>query len=325
MRKSFSECDRRQMLHLFAGAGLVASLSTLPRFGLLAQPTALSFMTAGKGSAFLPYGTGLAAYLADTSTPITVLESGGSNDNLRAVNADPSIIGMAFLGSAAAAIAGTGAFDGAALTQVRALFAIYNTSFQIAALRANAITSVKALDGKKVGVGPAGGPAENFFKALVRVAGINPEIVNGTPAELGDLLVAGDIDALWQGAIAPIPALVAVQGRADAVVFGLTAQEVSGMLAELPYLAAQTIPAGTYEGQATDIQSVAGWNVVIAHRDLAEEVAYTLTRNVMTAADPAAQIHPFAAATRAENASRNTVLPYHPGALRALRELGAKL
>lgn len=317
---------RRRMLKFLAAAGVLAAAAA-PRLRAqtAAQARPLGFMTAGQGSAFLPYGTGLAGWLAGTDTPIEVLESGGSNDNLRAVNANPQVLGMAFLGSAAAALAGTGAFDGAATTNVRALFALYNTSFQIAALRASGIASVADLDGRAVGVGPQNGPAENFFRALATVAGIAPRIVNGTPAELSEALIAGQIDALWQGAIAPIPALVAVQARADAVVFGLTGDQVAGMRAAMPYLAPETIPAGTYGGQEQDILSVAGWNVVIAHADLPEDVAYALTRNALSASDPATQIHPFAAATRAANAARNTVVPWHPGALRALRELGADL
>ncbi|MEQ8709048.1 MAG: TAXI family TRAP transporter solute-binding subunit [Rhodospirillales bacterium] len=317
--------SRRALLTSLATAGAAAILVAHSPGMLHAQNAPLGFMTAGQGSAFLPYGTGLAAWLAASDTPISVIESGGSNDNLRTVNGDPAMTGMAFLGSAAAAVAGTGAFDGTPMNNVRALFALYNTSFQIAALRTSDINTVAGLDGRRVGVGPANGPAENFFRALAEVAGIVPTIVNGTPAELGDQLVAGKIDALWQGAIAPIPALVAVQGRADTVIFGLSEGQVAGMLAKLPYLAAQTILAGTYAGQAGDLQSVAGWNVVIAHKDLPDSVAYALTRNVLTASDPAAQIHPFAAATRAKNAARNTVLPYHPGALLALRELGAEL
>lgn len=139
------------------------------------------------------------------------------------------------------------------------------------------------------------------------------------------MLVSGEIDALWQGAIAPIPALTSVQQRADALVFGLSDEQVAGMLEALPYLARQSIAPGTYDGQTEEIISVAGWNVVIAHVDMPEETAYALTRNVLAAEDPASQIHPFAASTRAEYAPLNTVVPYHPGALRALREAGASL
>ena len=46
-----------------------------------------TFMTAGDGSAFLPYGQGIAAYLAKQGIRIEVKKSAGSNENLSAVDA----------------------------------------------------------------------------------------------------------------------------------------------------------------------------------------------------------------------------------------------
>ena len=50
-------------------------------------------MTAGDGSAFLPYGQGVAAYLAKKDIRLEIKKSGGSNDNLIAVDASPMTIG----------------------------------------------------------------------------------------------------------------------------------------------------------------------------------------------------------------------------------------
>jgi uncharacterized protein len=56
-------------------------------------------MTAGQGSAFLPYGQGIAKVLAVAGLDqIDVVESKGSNENLSSVDASPTVIGMAFSG-----------------------------------------------------------------------------------------------------------------------------------------------------------------------------------------------------------------------------------
>ena len=59
----------------------------------------------------------------------------------------------------------------------------------------------------------------------------------------------------------------------------------------------------------------------MAHKDLSEADAYWITRTVLQAADPKA-IHASAGPTRAANAPNNTVVPFHPGALRFYREQG---
>jgi hypothetical protein len=46
---------------------------------------------------------------------------------------------------------------------------------------------------------------------------------------------------------------------------------------------------------------------------------------VLTVADPAREIAPVAATTRAVNARHNRVLPFHPGAARFYREAGVAL
>ena len=286
-----------------------------------AQPV-LSLYTAGAGSAFLPYGEGLAAFLGRQGIPIRVARSAGSLENLHKVEDDPDALGTAFLGSAADAVAGTPAAGGRPHRRVRALFPMYETSFQVAALRESGLRRLQDLAGKRVGAGPARGPAEVFFRATLEEAGIAAEIIPGDPASLASALARREIDALWQGAIVPIPALVAAQQQADVVVFGLEAALVAAVVKRLPYLAPTTIAPGTYRGQPTPLLSFAAWNFVIANAAMAEERAYALTRAALSAADPAQEIHPSATGTRAANAPANAVLPFHVGAARYYLEHG---
>ena len=298
-------------------------LAATPASAQTAAP--VTFMTAGDGSAFLPYGQGMAAYLARKDIRVEIKKSGGSNDNLMAVSASAMTIGTAFMASAYEAITGTGLFAGHKHDNVRALFPMYETSFQVAALRNSGLRSLADLDGKKVGVGPARGPAEGFFRAAAEVAGIRPVIVNGDPAALSKLVLIGEIDALWQGAVVPIPSLTAVADQADAVVFGLSDTEVAAVLAKLPALSPTTIQPGTYKGQTTEIKSFSAWNFVVANKDLPDETAYAITKAILSAADPKSEIYPTAMGTRAANAANNRILPFHPGALRFYREAGIAL
>jgi hypothetical protein len=308
--------------HLVRGALLLA-LGTTPT---LAQNAAqVTFMTAGDGSAFLPYGEGVAAYLAKKGIQIEIRKSGGSNENLSAVDASAMTIGTAFMASAYDAVQGSGWAAGRRHENVRALFPMYETSFQVAALRKSGIRSLADLDGKKVGVGPAKGPAEGFFRAAAEAAHINPVIVNGDPAALARLVLDGEIDALWQGAVVPIPSLVEVANHADAVVFGLSDAEVTAVLEKLPALSATTILSGAYKGQTAEIKSFSAWNFVVANKDLPDEVAYAITKAVLSANDPKSEIYPTAAGTRAANAGNNRILPFHPGASRFYREAGVTL
>jgi uncharacterized protein len=302
-----------------AGLSLWGCASTAP-----ARPTLTSvgIYSAGQGSAFLPYAQGIAQYLSQQGLKMEALTSTGSIENIRKISAEPQRLGTVFLGTAHEGFTGTGSWtQGQKFPQLRALFPMYETSFQIAALRRSGISTLAGLRGKKVGVGPAGGPAESFFKGLLEATNISASLVNGTPAALANDLLAGNIDALWQGAALPIPALKQVADAADAVVFGLTDDESAAMLKRFAFLSPAQIAANTYRGQAQALKSVAAWNFVMAHQDFPEADAYWITRTVLSVPDPLS-LHASAGPTRATNASTNRVVPFHPGALRFYKERG---
>ena len=303
----------------------LALLATgLPLRKAAAQNIALSFATAGQGSAFLPYGQGIAKAIAGSGIVLDIKESKGSNENLDLVDASPTVIGTAFLGSALEALNGTGFAKDKPHKNVRALFPMYETAFMWAALKKSKLTTLKDLDGRKVGGGPVPGPAEGYFRAAAAIAGIKPQVIGGIPAEQAKELASGALDAFWQGAAVPIPSLVLAANAADCDVFGLSPAEMAGMSKQYPYMSDATYPVGTYRGQTAPIKTVAAWNVVVAHKDMPETTAYALAKAVLSAKDLSGA-GPAAASTRAENAGKNKVVPYHPGAIRALAEMGVKV
>jgi uncharacterized protein len=280
----------------------------------------LRLHSAGPGSAFLPYAQGLAAHLnARGAGPVIVVETAGSIANVAAVEADPRAIGFTVLASAQPAV------ESRAAANVRALFAMYRTGYHGVALRGRNVGRVLDLDAKRVGVGPAGGPAELFFGAIARDFHVKATAVTGTPAELGQALLDGRIDAFFQGAIVPIPAIATVADRADARVFGLSAWEIAGLVERYRYLSPMIVPARTYRGQDVHLATVASWNFAVVHKDMPDSRAEAILRAVLQGVDPAKDIHPFAAETRAANAAQNRVIPFHPAALRFHREMGIAL
>lgn len=309
---------RALVLGVSATALLAACASGPPR-PTLAE---VGIYAAGAGGAFLPYAQGVAAYLGTQGLKAQALESTGSIENIQKVDAQPQRLGTVFLGTAYEGVTGTGAWtNGTKFSNVRALFPMYETSFQVVALRASDITGLRQLAGKRVGVGPAGGPAESFFKGLTEAVGVQAQLVTGTPAALAADLLAGRIDALWQGAALPIPPIKEITEKTDALVFGLADDELAAMLKRFPFLSPATVAPNIYRGQARALKSVAAWNFVVAHKDLPEADAYWITRTILSASDPKV-IAASAGPTRAANAPNNAVVPFHPGALRFYREQG---
>lgn len=268
------------------------------------------------GGAFLPYGQGLARHLnASAAGPVRALESAGSLANLAAVNDHPADLGLAILS----------AVDPARTPNVRALLPIFRTSYHFAVARGARIEGFVDLNARRVGVGPEGGADAALFRNVARSTLIFPTAVYGTPAELAEDLIEGHIDALWLGARAPIPLFEELERSGEAGVRGLGAWEIARAVAANPRLSPAILPAGLYRGQTGTLAVVAAWNFLVAHKDLPEDRARDILRAALVGTDPAKDIHPFAAETRAIHAPQNRALPFHPAASRFYREIGIAL
>lgn len=286
----------------------------------------LTMATGAAGGAFADYGPGIAKVVAAHAPfDFEMKPTAGSNDNVRMVEENPAVVGLVNMGPAYEAWTGTEAWKGRKFANLRALVPMYETPFHIIALRSSGIAKLRDLDGKRVGVGPAKGPAENFFRALVQAVGVKVTLVNGSPSDNAAQLVAGNIDAFWYGAGLPIGAFRDAADRVPTTVFGLTADEITAFRKLYPYLAEYAVPAGTYRGQDTGANTVAVWNFVLAHKDLPEATAHALTRAILDHPAEVAKTYPAASATVTRNAAANTFLPFHPGAARYYREKGLAL
>ena len=315
-------------------AVLVRTLAGACTLGLAAcagtsqQPAApLELATAAPGGAFYDYGPKLGALVYDlTGIDIKARATGGSVENVKLLEAAAVPLAMVNMGPAYEAWNGSEPWtEGRKMRNLRALFPMYETPFHVAALKSSGIATLRDLDRRRVGVGPAKGPAELIFRALAAELGLSPVVVNGSPAELAQQVVDGKIDAFWFGSGLPVIAFADIEKSAPAVIFGLTDAEVAALRKRFPYMAPNTIPAGTYKSQTAPLHTAALWNFVVANKDLPDATAYEITKAVLAHPWLVARLHPAAKATVPANATANTFMTFHPGALRYYREAGIPL
>ena len=86
-----------------------------------------------------------------------------------------------------------------------------------------------------------------------------------------------------------------------------------------------TIPAGTYPGQDSDVQTVAQPNFMATHADVNEEDVYLITKTIYENLAFLNGIHPATKAMALEKAISGLPAPLHPGAARYYQEQGVKI
>lgn len=305
-------------------AAAVMSISMANAQDRTGWPSELTVGTASQGGVYFVYGNGLAGFLGEelglnASGEVT----GGPVQNVTLTQMGDHDIGLVTMGPAYEAWIGKSELaPGLEHKDIRALFPMYETPFQGVALRSSGITSVGDLNGKRVGVGPAGGTPGTYWPRFFNTLGLNVNVSNAGAADTASQLKDGLVDAFVFAAGLPIGAFSQLAAEADVVVFGFNDAEMETIKAGHPEVSPFTIPAGTYTIQTEDQNSVAMWNFAIARADMPESLAYEITKLVMENNDRMLQIHAAAAATLPENVVNNGFLPFHPGAVRYFEEKG---
>ena len=311
--------------------GLVAAALALTAVigsasGASAQ-TSLVLGTASVGGTYYVYGGVVAQILTDKAKlQITPQETQGPNQNVIMVSDGKMGLGMTTMGVALQAMQGSAAWTkGKKYEGIRALFPMYDTPMQCVSLAKSGITNFKQLEGKTVGIGPKAGTAGTYFPMIFDALAMKVSVRNGQSVDMSNQLKDGLLDAFCFGAGAPVPAFSELDAEQQVVFYTWTPDEIARIRKAIMEFTDSTIPKGTYKQQTTDQKTVGLYNFAIASKDMADDLAYLITKTVLENNAAMLRAHAAAKDTIAANATRNTFLPFHPGAVRYYKEKGIKL
>ncbi|WP_435258957.1 TAXI family TRAP transporter solute-binding subunit [Thioclava sp. FR2] len=287
-------------------------------------PQEMTIGTASQGGTYFVYGNGFAGYISEAlGLNATGEVTGGPVQNVTLVQTGDHLMGLVTMGPAFDAWNGKSELaPGLEHKDIRALFPMYQTPFQVIALKSSGITSVSDLAGKRVSVGPAGGTPGTYWPQFMAALGVEATVSNAGAADAAGQLTDGLIDAFAFAAGVPISAFAELAAQQDVVMFGFTPEEQAKVLEAFPAMAPLTIPAGTYAGHDYVQETVALWNFAVAHKDMPDSLAYEITKLALDNPDRMVQIHAAAKETLLENWSKNTFMPFHAGAVKYLEEKG---
>ncbi|MDN3520326.1 TAXI family TRAP transporter solute-binding subunit [Halomonas ramblicola] len=283
--------------------------------------------TASQGGTYFVYGSGWANLIADQLDLSGGGEvTGGPTQNLALVHGGDVAFGLTTMGPAADAVAGESPLaPGVAMDNVCALFPMYETPFSITALESSGIESISDIpDGASIGFGPAASTSDTYFPAMLETLGVDFDRRNGGWNDLGGQLQDGLIDVIAFAAGIPIPAVSQLEVQTDVNIIEFTEEEQAKVMEEFP-VSEFWIPASTYETLEEDARAVAMWNFTIAGCDLPEDFVYEVTKLSLENNDRMRDVHRSAEFSVPENIQYNTVLPFHPGAVRWYEENGYEI
>ena len=258
---------------------------------------------------------------------IRAQSSGGSVENLRKVNSGKMQFGVVYSGHVFQGLNGLMKNDPRKYEDVKAVAWIYGAPAQLVVRADSGITSVKQLEGKKVGVGNAGSGAFANCELFFTHMGIWDKIernamgYNDAASAFGN----NQLDAFWLFTAFPSGAVIMAAQTNDIAMVNLDADaEASGFYKKYPYFSKLAVPAGTYKGIEKDVPTFQDSTLIVANSKVSDDIVYKLLSIIFTKEGlkhMVEQKKTFKDMSIA-NGTKGVVTPFHPGAEKFWKEKG---
>ncbi len=286
--------------------------------------TNMTMGTGGTSGTYYGYGGILGNQIkAATGITVNVVSTDGSKANILGIDAGNYQLATVQSDVMAYAYAGTRSFEAeGALDSFRVIGGLYAEAVQLVTMNPD-IKSVADLRGKKVSIGAAGSGV--YFNAVDILAAAGMTEADIVPqyqsfGDSADALKDGKIDAAFIVAGAPTPAIQELCATAQAYLVPVDGDVAAKLMNDSPYYTSYTIPAGTYDGQTTDVTTVTVKATLIVSTDASEEDVYKLTAAIFDNISAISAAHAKGKELSLENATSGMTAPFHKGAARYFAE-----
>ena len=287
----------------------------------------LTMGTGGTTGTYYAFGGVIANVLnsKDVGVNINVQSTGASKANIYLVNDGEADLAIVQNDVMDYGYNGTDLFaeEGAA-SEFATVGALYAEVCQVVSTKD--ITSIADLKGKRVSVGDAGSGVEFNARQILEAYGMTFEDIEVNNLGFGDssdALKDGKIDAFFCTAGAPTTAIVELSTTNDINLLAIDDEHAAKLAEAYPYYTTYPIPGGSYNGIDNDVQTVAIKATLIASPNLAEDTVYNLTKAIFDNQAEIAAAHAKGEELSLEYAVSGVSVPFHPGAEKYYKEVGA--
>jgi TRAP transporter TAXI family solute receptor len=283
--------------------------------------------TGGNTGTYYAFGSAVGQILTGkTNVPITIQSTGASKANIQLIDAGEVELAIVQNDVMDYAYKGIDLFNGEKITSFASMAGLYAEVCQVVANPSKGITTIADLKGKNVSVGDAGSGTEFNARQILEAYGISFDDIKKQNLSFGasaDALRDDKIDAFFCVAGAPTPAIVDLALGKNVVVLDVDDAHAAQLIDKYPFYVQFPISGGSYKGQTGDTSTVAVKATFIVSSKLSEDTVYKLTKALLESKSEITAAHAKGAELSAEYAVSGISVPFHPGAAKYLKEIGA--
>ncbi len=306
---------------------LVAAVALMGIVGAGEAAQRLSIATGSAAGVYYLWGGALAKIIGDKvpGVQLTVEATGGQKDNgqlLQGRRVELTMLNVDTLHEMWHGLAWT---EGKKHDRVRTIAGMYPSFLALLAPEAKPIKTAKDIQGRNLGVGPPKGTADVVGRMLMDVLGIKPARYHAVGwSDTVGAVRDGIIEVVLAIGGQPWPPITDLETTHKLRFFEFTQGELDTILKKLPYYSTGTIPAGTYKNLDKDYKTLTFWNMIVADKDLPEDLVYRVTKAIFENADTIKTTHPSTGKYLVPESISASPVPVHPGAAKFYREKGIK-
>ncbi len=301
---------------------------------LLASPVQADGIVLGTGSksgVYFQVGRSICRLLTRNLEDFSCqpLETAGSAFNLANVEGGALEVGIVQSDIQHHAIHRSGPyrFVDASHDNLRALFSLYVEPFNVVARRDSGITGLDDLKGRRVNIGNRGSGHRKTMQAVMQAKGWHADdfqLVSELPASQQTMALCQDhVQAMVYMAGHPNRSVAHAIRLCDATLIDVSGTEIDRLVAEQPFYAPTSIPAGTYPGLDQPVATFGTLATVVSSSDVDDALVYGLVKTIFENLDRFRRMHKaFHDLNPEAMVSNGLAAPLHRGAARYYREKG---
>jgi TRAP transporter TAXI family solute receptor len=313
--------------YIVLALALVLVLS-LALTGCAPQKNNFILATGGTSGTYYPFGGSMAQIFNSkiANMNVTAQATGASVENLKLISQKEAELAIVQNDMTDYAYNGTEAFKDAKVENVRVIGNLYPEVIQIVASADSGINTIEDIKGKKFSVGAPGSGVEANARQLLDVLGMTYNDFSANYlsfAESADSLKDNHIDGFMFVSGVPNAAIQDTATTSSLKFVSIPDDVINELTTKYPFFVEIVIPAGTYKGQDADVKTVAVTATLIVGAEVSEQVVYDLTKALFENQPELATAHAKGAELSLESAVKGVSVPFHPGAEKYYKEVGA--
>ena len=296
-------------------------------FATTALAENLILATGGTAGTYYPFG-GAMAKIWNTKINgmnVTAQATGASGENIRLINKQEVELALVQSDTLDQAWNASTETFREPLKEMTTLAVLYPEIVQVVVAADSPVKTIADLKGKKVGVGAPGSGVELNSRQLLEAYGMTKDDISAqylSFSESAEAFKDKHIEAFVVTAGIPNAGIMDVATQNTIRILNIPADVSAKLIQKYPFLTLTKIPANTYKGLSEEVSTVAVNAVLVAGKNLKEEVAYNLTKTLLENLEELGAAHAKGKELSASYAVKGVSIPFHPGAVKYYKEKG---